>query len=81
VAIVDLLDEKGGELAAAIARAGGTARYWRADVARESDIRRVFREIAEAFGRIDVLVNNAGISGRTNRRTSSPKRSGTQSRM
>jgi NAD(P)-dependent dehydrogenase (short-subunit alcohol dehydrogenase family) len=63
VAIVDLLDEEGRELAGKIGRAGGTARYWRADVASESDVQRVFREIGEAFGRIDVLVNNAGISG------------------
>ena len=32
VAIVDLLDEKGTELAAAIGRDSGIARYWRADV-------------------------------------------------
>jgi NAD(P)-dependent dehydrogenase (short-subunit alcohol dehydrogenase family) len=63
VAIVDLLDEEGRELAGKIGRAGGTARYWRADVASESDVQRVFREVGEAFGRIDVLVNNAGISG------------------
>jgi NAD(P)-dependent dehydrogenase (short-subunit alcohol dehydrogenase family) len=63
VAIVDLLDEKGSELATGIGREGGIARYWRANVARESDVARVFAEIAGAFGRIDVLVNNAGISG------------------
>ena len=63
VAIVDLLDAEGRELADRIGRAGGRAAYWRADVATESDIERVFREIGEAFGRIDVLVNNAGISG------------------
>ncbi len=63
VAVVDLLDAEGRELADRIGKTGGAARYWRADVARESDIERVFREIGEAFGRIDVLVNNAGISG------------------
>ena len=63
VAIVDLRDAEGKELADAIAREGGAARYWRADVASESDVRQVFQEIGEAFGRIDVLVNNAGISG------------------
>ena len=63
VAILDLLDAEGNELADRIRRAGGTARYWRANVARESEIQRVFGEIAGAFGRIDVLVNNAGISG------------------
>ena len=59
MAIVDLLDAEGRELADKIGRVA----YWRADVAMESDIERVFREIGEAFGRIDVLVNNAGISG------------------
>jgi NAD(P)-dependent dehydrogenase (short-subunit alcohol dehydrogenase family) len=63
VAILDLLDAEGNELADRIWSAGGTARYWRANVARESEIQRVFGEIAGAFGRIDVLVNNAGISG------------------
>jgi NAD(P)-dependent dehydrogenase (short-subunit alcohol dehydrogenase family) len=63
VAIVDLQDAEGSELAGRIERAGGTARYWRANVATESDIEKAFREIAGAFGRIDVLVNNAGISG------------------
>ena len=47
VAIVDLLDEEGKDLADTIGRAGGTAAYWRADVARESDIRRVFQEIGD----------------------------------
>ena len=58
VAIVDLNDEEGNGLAARIHRSGGTARYWRADVAREPEVERVFGEIGEAFG-IDVLVNNA----------------------
>jgi NAD(P)-dependent dehydrogenase (short-subunit alcohol dehydrogenase family) len=63
LAIVDLRDEEGTELAAAIGRDGGTARYWRANVARESDVARVIPEIAGAFGKIDALVNNAGIAG------------------
>ncbi len=63
VAVVDLLDEPGRELADAIGRSGGAARYWRADVASESDVERVFQEIGALFGQIDVLVNNAGISG------------------
>lgn len=33
------------------------------DVSEETDVRRMINEILSEFGRIDVLVNNAGISG------------------
>ena len=33
------------------------------DVTRQEDTERLAREVVERFGRIDVLVNNAGISG------------------
>ena len=32
-----------------------------ADVAKPADIRRLFAETKKAFGRLDVLVNNAGV--------------------
>ncbi len=48
-------------LAAQITAAGGKARAFAADVANEGDVLRLFREVDEAFGRLDVLVNNAGI--------------------
>jgi len=48
-------------LVAQITAAGGTARAFAADVANEDDVLRLFREVDEAFGRLDVLVNNAGI--------------------
>jgi glucose 1-dehydrogenase len=32
-----------------------------ADVSREDEVQRMFREVIEAFGSLDVLVNNAGI--------------------
>jgi NAD(P)-dependent dehydrogenase (short-subunit alcohol dehydrogenase family) len=34
-----------------------------ADVAEEDDVERAFAEIRRTFGRIDVLVNNAGVTG------------------
>jgi NAD(P)-dependent dehydrogenase (short-subunit alcohol dehydrogenase family) len=63
VAVTDLLDDEGRALAEEIGEAGGTARFWHLDVTDEEQARKVFDEVAEAFGRIDVLVNNAGISG------------------
>ena len=42
---------------------GGRARYWRCDVSKEAEVQRVFGEVVAAFGRLDVLVNNAGVAG------------------
>src|SRR5438270_7888359 len=44
-----------------IAKKGGKAVAVQANVARQEDIRRLFAETKKAFGRLDVLVNNAGI--------------------
>jgi NAD(P)-dependent dehydrogenase (short-subunit alcohol dehydrogenase family) len=80
VAIVDLLDEKGSELATGIGREGGIARYWRADVARESDMLEFLRRSPGRSGGSTFWSTTPGSPGRTNRRTSSPKRSGTRFR-
>jgi len=40
---------------------GGKAVAVQADVAKKADIQRLFLETKKAFGRLDVLVNNAGI--------------------
>src|SRR6185295_3275384 len=46
---------------AEITRAGGRAIAVQADVARPADVTRLFAEAVKAFGRVDVLVNNAGV--------------------
>ncbi|MCE9624342.1 MAG: glucose 1-dehydrogenase [Deltaproteobacteria bacterium] len=63
VAITDMIDEEGQELERIILQSGGTAKYWHMDVAKEKEVASVFSEIAKTFGKIDVLVNNAGIAG------------------
>ena len=65
VAIFDRMDAEGQALADGITHAGGNARYWHVDVTREADVARAIDEVAEQFGSVDVLVNNAGISGST----------------
>jgi NAD(P)-dependent dehydrogenase (short-subunit alcohol dehydrogenase family) len=43
-----------------IERAGGNVLEVTADVSREEDVERMVEQVQERFGRIDVLVNNAG---------------------
>ena len=45
-----------------IRRAGGTAEIFAGDVADPTAVRSMVAAVVQAFGRIDVLVNNAGIS-------------------
>jgi 3-oxoacyl-[acyl-carrier protein] reductase len=44
-----------------IVRSGGKALAVQGDVSKVSDVRRLFAETRRAFGRLDVLVNNAGV--------------------
>lgn len=63
VAVTDLLVEEGEALAQRIREAGGKARFWKLDVADEAEVERVYAEVAAEFGKLDTIVNNAGISG------------------
>lgn len=49
------------EVVAAITTAGGRAIAVQADVSQANDVTRVFDETEQAFGRVDALVNNAGV--------------------
>lgn len=63
VAVTDVKDHDGKDVAEAIQNDGGTAEYWHLDVSQEAEVKTVFQQIKEKWGKIDVLVNNAGISG------------------
>ncbi|HKB06233.1 MAG TPA: glucose 1-dehydrogenase [Gemmataceae bacterium] len=61
--VVNYASSKDGadRVVAEITRNGGKAVAVQADLAKEADIRRLFAEGKKAFGRLDVLVNNAGV--------------------
>ena len=61
VVIGDLLDVDGMRVAAEIAELGGEAIYVHLDVTREEDWRNAVEAVVAAYGKLDVLVNNAGI--------------------
>lgn len=57
--------EGADKVVAEIAAAGGKAVAVQGSVAKSGDVERIFAETKKAFGRLDVLVNNAGIYGFT----------------
>ena len=63
VACADILEKEGAAVAASIASAGGEAMFLRIDVSDEEQWRECVRATVKRYGRLDVLVNNAGISG------------------
>jgi len=62
VAVTDFNDASARETADAIVAAGGSAKAWALDVTDVARIRTVIAQIAAAWGGIDIVVNNAGIS-------------------
>jgi NAD(P)-dependent dehydrogenase (short-subunit alcohol dehydrogenase family) len=59
VVVADIEEEAGEATAEAIRAAGGAARFVRTDVTSMADFEVLARETVEAFGGIDILVNNA----------------------
>jgi NAD(P)-dependent dehydrogenase (short-subunit alcohol dehydrogenase family) len=64
VAIADLSAANASRVSASIDNEGGSAIAVELDGARESDVERVFADVFDRFGHIDVLVNCAGIARR-----------------
>jgi 3-oxoacyl-[acyl-carrier protein] reductase len=63
VAITDINEAGVARVVEEIAAAGGTAHGWRLDVSDAAEIKRVVAEVAAHFGRLDILINNAGFGG------------------
>ncbi|MFO1172222.1 MAG: glucose 1-dehydrogenase [Hyphomicrobiaceae bacterium] len=61
VVISDIDDTRGEALAKSLREAGAEALFLHHDVRSEAEWQRVFATCVQHFGRVDVLVNNAGI--------------------
>jgi NAD(P)-dependent dehydrogenase (short-subunit alcohol dehydrogenase family) len=63
IVVADIDEKDGPAVAADIVRANGNARFEKLDVAKEIDWQRTVDQALATYGRIDILINNAGISG------------------
>jgi NAD(P)-dependent dehydrogenase (short-subunit alcohol dehydrogenase family) len=61
VATADKNIAGGQETAGLIKQKGGDALFVQADVSKAADVRNLIRTAEEAYGRLDILINNAGV--------------------
>ena len=60
VIVNDINVAMGQAVVAAIVKAGGTAAFFKADVTVSAEVKALVASALERFGRLDVMVNNAG---------------------
>jgi NAD(P)-dependent dehydrogenase (short-subunit alcohol dehydrogenase family) len=63
VVVADMLDEEGKRIAAEITQANGAAMFQHLDVTSEKEWQAAIDATLAAYGKLDILVNDAGISG------------------
>lgn len=63
VVVVDVNDNGGADTVEQIRKNGGEAIYVHADVSKAADCENMVAKAVEAFGKLDIIWNNAGIQG------------------
>lgn len=63
VAVVDIDDSNGKRVVKEIEAAGGAAEYWHMNIAAEKEVENTMADIVKTFGKLNILINNAGIAG------------------
>ncbi len=63
IVVADLLEDDGRRVAAEIVAANGAAVFHRLDVSSETEWKAAIEATLAAYGRLDILVNDAGLSG------------------
>ncbi len=64
VLVNDVNVTTGERVAQEIRAAGGTAKFCKADVSRDADVAMMIKDALDAFGGLDIVVNNAGTTHR-----------------
>ena len=62
VILVDKKEEEGLELSRELNESGNTVIFKKCDVGNYAEVKHLFNEIKETFQKVDILINNAGIS-------------------
>jgi len=57
----DIQEEANEETATSICKGGGKAKAYKVDLANSEEIESVAKRVLKDFGRVDILINNAGI--------------------
>jgi 3-oxoacyl-[acyl-carrier protein] reductase len=62
MAVADLEEEKGAAFARELQEAGHEALYVHVNVIKENSVKEMVGKVLERFGRVDILVNSAGVT-------------------
>ncbi|WP_088014650.1 SDR family NAD(P)-dependent oxidoreductase [Gottfriedia acidiceleris] len=62
VCIADVNEQRGNKVVQKIEENGGKAIFYRTDVSKEEDIVNLIHSVIDKVGKLDILINNAGIS-------------------